>query len=320
MIKNKIISAYKGNCFKRYDNTGDIFYFSPEDFEGLVCEPYSFTNQSGCRLQGYFYYYGEPNKSRIVIFEHGMGGGHRAYMKEIALLAERGYFVFSYDRMGCMESEGKATNGFLQSLADLDDCICALKADERYRDASFSVIGHSWGAFSTLNIAAIHSEVTHIVAMAGFVSIKQMHKQFFPGVLRIFRPTVYRVEKEANPKYIDFDARESLKKSNVKALIIHSEDDPIVSAKHHFYVMKAALGDCDNKTFLLLNGKGHSPSYTEDAVQYMNAFFATRNEKNAKGELSDEKSQREFLAKYDWHRMTAQDMTVWEKIFAFLEM
>ena len=133
MLKDIILNAYKSNLFKRFD--GDFnFYFGPKDFPNLKAVPYSFTTEKGDLLKGNFYYYDEPIKGRLIVFDHGMGAGHTAYFREIEKLASRGYAVFSYDHTGCMESGGKHSNGFLTSLADLDSCLTAIKRDFRRGD------------------------------------------------------------------------------------------------------------------------------------------------------------------------------------------
>ena len=85
LFEKQIKAAFRARVHVRADDTGAIRYFSPEDFEGLSVSPYSFPAHEGHTLQGYFYSYGEPSiPNRIVIFDHGMGGGHRSYLREIA--------------------------------------------------------------------------------------------------------------------------------------------------------------------------------------------------------------------------------------------
>ena len=113
---------YRNNLFIRNDNANGIFYFSASDFDGLQSHGYSFSSSMGHGLKGCFYHYENPAADRLVVFDHGMGNGHRAYMREIERLAKAGFLVFSYDHTGCMESGGESTNGFAQSLKDLNDC------------------------------------------------------------------------------------------------------------------------------------------------------------------------------------------------------
>ena len=86
---NKINEMYRSAVYTRADDKGRIFYFSSDDFEGLNKEEYNFTSSRGHNLKGYFYYYEGYKKGRVVIFDHGMGSGHRGYMKEIENMTKR---------------------------------------------------------------------------------------------------------------------------------------------------------------------------------------------------------------------------------------
>ncbi len=319
IFAKQIEATYRAQMFSRQEIANAIFYFSAKDFDGLHKEPYLFNTAAGNRLQGYFYSYDDPIKDRIVVFDHGMGAGHRAYMKEIEMLARHGYTVFAYDHTGCVESEGESTNGFAQSLADLDACLKALKADSDYSEMKFSVVGHSWGAFSCHNITALHPDLCHVVAISGFVSVESIVFQNFDGILKPFRKTILALEKEANPDYFDYNAAQTLRNTEAKVLILHSADDPLVKKEYHFDVLKEALSEKENIRFLLVNGKGHNPNYTIDAVKYKNTFFDMYTKKMKKHELDDEAAQNAFRKSFDWNRMTAQDKNVWNEIFETLD-
>ena len=265
-------------------------------------------------LKGYFYSYSGYDASRLIVFDHGFGGGHRAYMKEIERLCRAGYRVFSYDHTGCMESEGESTRGFAQSLSDLNACISAIKSYDGAKDVSICVVGHSWGAFSTLNISAIHKDITHIVAISGFLSVERIVNQNFAGLLKPYRKSIYAVERETNPDYLAYDAISSIKESGVKALLIYSDNDKLVNAKHHFEPLKAAFSDSENVKLMLVNGKSHNPNYTKEAIAYMNKFFAELNKLTKKGKLDTDEAKASFVASYDWNRMTEQDDAVWNEI------
>ena len=319
IFADKIEKMYREQMFIRCDDNGTAYYFSADDFEGLNRESFVFKAKAGHNLQGYFYWYENPAENRVVIFEHGMGGGHRSYMREIETIAQKGYLVFAYDHTGCMESEGENTNGFGQSLSDLDCAVKALKDSEKCKGMDISIIGHSWGGFSTLNISALHPDIKHIVAMSGFISVKDMVNQYFAGLMKPFAKHIYALEEKSNPDTVKFNAVESLKDTKVKALVIHSADDSMVKKECHFDVLKNALNDKENITFWLMEGKAHSPNYTYDAVKYKDAFFATLTEKLKKKELETAQQKAEFVAGYDWWKMTTQDMDVWDRIFEFIK-
>lgn len=318
IFKKKILEAYKTRMFVRYDRTNLSFCFTADDFEGLNCEPFSFITKRGDRLSGYFYSYPDYAEDRIIVFDHGMGGSHYNYMKEIEKIAKKGYRVFSYDHTGCGNSEGESIKGFATSVSDLDSAINALKSDERFKNVRFSVIGHSWGGFSCQNIAKFHPDIEHIIALSGPISVEQLLAQSFKGLLSVYRKSVYKLEKESNPEYVDCSAIDALKDFKGKALIIHSEDDKVVDKTYHFDVLKKALSDKENLRFLLVNKKVHNPNYTEEAVEYLGQYFLKLNEAINSGIGNDIEKSKEFIASFDWDRMTKQDDTIWDVIFETL--
>lgn len=319
IFEKQIEGIYKKQFMNRCDDTESVFYFSVDDFEGLHREPYAFQSSSGDRLQGYFYYYENYVPDRLIVFDHGFGGGHTAYMKEIEMLCKHGFRVFSYDHTGCMESEGDSPRGLAQSLCDLNDCFNTFKADEKYRDLDFSVVGHSWGGFSTMNIAALHPEISHVVSMSGFVAVEQMINQFFGGIMKPYRKNIIRIETENNAKFMKYHAVDSLTNTNAKVLLIYSSNDKMVNKEMHYDVLKNGLAHKENVKIMLVDNKGHNPNYTEDAAAYLNEFLDAKAKKVKKKELETKEQKQEFLNSYDWNRMTAQDESVWNEIFKVLD-
>ncbi len=315
IFENKVKNIYRSIAFRRCDGNGCISYFSKEDFPGMQARDYSFKSSTGCTLKGCFYWYSGAASSPLVVFDHGIGGGHRSYMKEIDLLCREGYTVFAYDHIGCMESEGENCGGLCQSLHDLDDCLTALKEDEQVDTSCIYTVGHSWGGFACMNIPRYHKDVKKTVVISGFVSVEQIIKQNFPGILALYRRSVFALEKENNPKYTDTRGDVTLRESDTEALLIYSENDKTVRKSHHYDVLFDALSGSKNVTFVLEQNKAHNPNYTCAAVAYLQEMQTRlKKEKPATPE-----QQKAFKNSFDWHRMTEQDMAVWEKIFRFLK-
>ena len=103
IFEKQVVNMYKGMMHQRCDDTETVFYFSADDFPGLKKEPIAFNSSLGHTLQGYLYQYEGAREDRLIVFDHGFGSGHRAYMREIDMLAKHGYKVFAYDHTGCME-------------------------------------------------------------------------------------------------------------------------------------------------------------------------------------------------------------------------
>ncbi len=323
IFRKKIESIYRARMFVRYDDSGRVKYFAPEEFEGLRAEPYRFMTKQGDTLAGWFYTYPEAEEryrrergGRLVVFAHGLGGGHRSYMKEIELLARHGYRVFSYDNTGCMASEGEGSRGLASSLSDLDDCLCALKADASVDTSDLSVVGHSWGGYAAMNITAFHADIKRVVGFAGFVSVGAMIAQSFPGVLALWRKQIMELERATSPRYADVTAIDTLSETNARVLLFHSLDDKTVFYRLHFRPLREALGERENITLVTVDERGHNPNYTPDAVAYKQTLYAAM--KDLPKTMTEDECEA-FRTSFDWDRMTAQDETVWDRVFAHLD-
>lgn len=312
LFYNTVKDLYRKFIFRRCDDEGLAYYFSSDDFEGLNAKAYSFKGNNGQLLNGNFYFYDNPCEDKIIVFDHGMGGGHLSYMREIEILARHGFKVFAYDHTGCMKSEGKSTVGFTQSLSDLDCCLKALKSEADLKNKSFAIVGHSWGGFSTLNISAFHSDLTHVVVLSGFVSVDIIASRF--GALKKY---VKAIESEANPAYADCNGAESLKNTKAKALLIYSDNDKMVSKESNYDYLVSTLKGRENTEIMLEKGKDHNPNYTQDAVKYLAEYMSAVNKQ--KKNLRTDEQKKAFRDSFDWKRMTAQDEKVWSKILGHLD-
>lgn len=318
IFEKQIVNAFKGMMYTRCDDNGTAFYFSAKDFEGLHSTPFEFTATAGHMLRGNIYNYDGCAENRLVIFDHGFGGGHLSYMREIEMLCRHGYRVLSYDHTGCMTSGGESPNGMAQSLSDLNDCINAVKSDARFAGTDISVMGHSWGGFSTLNIAALHPDISHVVVLSGFVSVKDLVDSYFGGIMKGYRRAVMALEESSNPKFVNYNAVQTLRDTKAKVLLIYSENDKLCSKKH-YDILRTGLEGKDNIRFILEKNKGHNPNYTENAVKLLGEYVEAKNKLMRAKKLDTEEAKQAFVSSFDWKAMTAQDERVWNEIFACLE-
>ena len=320
IFEKKILSIYNHRLLRRRDPDGNAYQLRREDFPGLLSKELSFTGDRGQQLFAYIYYRTEVRRDRLIMLDHGMGCGHSSYLAEIDALTRRGYTVFTYDHTGTDRSGGDNIGGFSQSLSDLDRAVRFVRSLDDFKNSRIAVIGHSWGGFSTMNIAALYPDITHVVAISGFVSPRMIQHQALGGVLRLYRPMLYDLEKSTLPDYADFDGRESLSRAvDTRALIIHSQDDRTCLFKKHFLVLEKALKDNERVKFIAVDNKNHHPQYTEDAVSYKRAYVKELKAKLKHGELSTEGEKAAFVASYDWLRMYRQDEQFWDMVKDFLD-
>lgn len=314
LFEKNIIKIYKQIAFSRCEYDGLAFHFDVSCFENLKQEEYLFKSSLGHELCGYLYYYDNPKENKLVIFDHGYGPGHLAYMKEIECLCKNGYLVLAYDHTGCVKSSGDNINGMAQSLHDLDDCIKSIKNNNKFTHYDLYVIGHSWGGFSTLNITALHPDIKKIVVLAGFVSVRDLINSNFSGILKCYRQAIYDIEKAANPNYINYDGVQTLKNTNSKVLLIYSANDPLCKKAYHYDKLFNELKDNENIAFILEENKGHNPNYTLNAVKYLNLFLK-KKAKILKNKKLTQKEKEEFVNSFDFNKMTEQDENIWRLIF-----
>ena len=308
---------YKSMAFSRCDDTGLAFYYSSDEFPGLCKEEFTFESSKGHNLQGYLYYYENPIEDRLLVFDHGFGGGHRSYMKEIVMLCQRGLRVFAYDHTGCMRSEGEGAGGMAQSLCDLNDAVCYIKAQPRFHGCTLSVMGHSWGGFACANIAALHSDIRHIVVLSGFVSVKRLISSFFGGLLAPYRSAVLALEEQYNAPLLVYDATETLSHADARILLVYSDNDPLCTRRAQYEPLALALSHKENVTVMLEHAKGHNPNYTHAAVGALARYARLVRGMHKKKGLSEE-DKRRFVASFDWEQITEQDPKVWDAVYRTL--
>ena len=308
-----VISAiYKKNVVKRYDDDGIIKYYTHEEFPGLQAEPIAFRTPQGIELKGNIYAYPGADGESLVIFAHGIGGGHRSYLREIERICRAGYRVVGYDNCGCFASGGKNIRGLTESLNDLVACVDWLRGQEKYAGVRLSVIGHSWGGYAAANLLN-YRKVYAVVAISCFVSVEVFVDAFLKGKPAFMKRCVYRFERRANPDFVDSCAVDAVRDTDAKVLFVHSRDDNFVSVYVGLdYVRKRVYNP--NVEYLVVDGKKHNPNYTADAVGYMNSKFGEYNRLVAEKKLKTEAEKRAFCADFDYYRMTEQDDAVWNVI------
>ena len=319
MLFSKIIEKKFDAVLGRYDGDPAIRYPSAADFPELKSQTFNIEGEGHVTFMGSFYYYDQFRPEKLVVFDHGIGAGHEAYLREIEYLARNGYTVYSYDHTGCVSTGGTGILGFAQGISDLDHVLTALQQDPRFASVPRKIIGHSWGGYACMNVGALHPEVTHIVSLAGFLSAKALEEQYIPKPFLKYSVEVMERERQHNPKYADMDARDSLKKSSASLMHIQSKDDAEVRFDRSCELLEKALEGRANTEFVVLENRNHYPHRTDRAVAARAAMMQDLNQRKKKKQLSSESQREAFRKQYDWDVINQQDPEIWKKILDFLE-
>ena len=303
-VMGLVSSVYKKRMLHRYDKDGYTPYLSSEVFAGLNKETHTFINSLGVEISYFYYYYDNYNPNLTILFLHGLGPGHTAYTREIETLAKMGYKVLTLDYMGCDSSKGDRLPSLNEPTRDIDDLLNLLSLKEEV-----VVIGHSLGAYTTLNIMNIRHELKKAVVISGFLRPDIVLNALLGT--KLFSASIARYEKKIEPKYYPIDNFEYVKNTNNKLLFIHSKDDPVVN---YAAAMKPVLeANNPNIQILTVDGRGHNPNYSDNAAKTVTEVFGKYYK------LKKDEDKKALMEKQDVWAMTEQDIEIFNKIKSFIE-
>ena len=305
-----IVNLYKKNFLQRYDKDGAIPYYCAADFPKLSCEEGAFRNSADTEIRYFTYDYEGYRTDKLILFCHGLGPGHTAYLAEIDTLCKAGFRVLTLDYTGCDASGGERLTSCNAPTRDAIELLEHLEPKEE-----IIPVGHSLGGYTALNIAHLRPDVKRAVIISGFVSISDMMMGFVK--LRILANEVKRFEKKLDPEFGSLDNYAYLRTTTDKILWIHSSDDPVVD-----YKLNAApvlrIGN-PNVRVITVDGKKHNPQYKKEALDTMNAWIGEYNRLVKEKQLESFEAKQGYFADKPIARMTAQDPAVYEEILRFIK-
>lgn len=305
-----ISRQYIKNFVCRYDKEVGVPYYSYLDFDGLHQEAFIFKNSSGVDIHYFYYFYDNYRQDKIILFSHGLGPGHTAYLKEIELLAKQGYKVLAYDATGCAESGGKCLKSLNEPTKDVDELLDYLKLDKE-----IIVMGHSMGGFTSLNLINLRKEIAKAVIISGFLSIPNEINASLKS--KFIAKGILKYEKKVNPKYFALDNVSYLKTTKDKLFFVHSTDDTMVPYDASFKIVEEIANPCI-KT-LKVEKRKHNPNYTDTAISYMNEVFGKYYYLVKQKQIKNDKDRINYFKDVSLEKLVEQDLEIFSKIFDFIE-
>ena len=299
-----VSSIYKKRMLHRYDKDGYTPYLSNDNFAGLNKETHTFINSLGVEISYFYYYYDKFNPKHTILFLHGLGPGHTAYIREIETLAKLGYKVLTLDYMGCDSSKGDKMPSLNEPTRDVDDLLNHLKLENEV-----VVIGHSLGGYTTLNIMNIREELKKAVVISGFLRPDLVLNYLMKT--KMFSSAIARYEKKVEPKYYPIDNFEYIKKTTDKLLFIHSKDDPVVNYKAT--IDRVVEANNPNLKIISIDGRGHNPNYSNEAAKLVTEVLGKY------WSLKKEEDKKKLMENQDPWKMTEQDLEIFKQIKEFIE-
>ncbi|MCD8293737.1 MAG: alpha/beta hydrolase [Clostridia bacterium] len=289
----------------RYDRNPLYTYFSAEDF-GLSAEPVLVPSKR-TTLHGCIYSCGaDAHKDKVLIFCHGLGPGHCAYMTEISYLCRLGYTVIATDYCGCGETPGKKARGFYSGVIAAEDTVRFIRKDPRFAGRKVILVGHSWGAYSA--ICAQGDGVVSISAPDSPSILAVTAGSYMPKFIAYaLKPVLGIIDLLTFGSKGMTKCRKAAMRTSVPMLLIHGEMDRAVPLKNSAY---NAIPDT-RATKFLAPGKYHNPYNTVSAETKL-------HELSQAGTLKGE-AKEAFCKTFDFTAATEEDQAVMQRIADFLE-
>lgn len=300
---------YIKNFVGRFDKETGVPYYVASDFEGLKEEKNSFINSNKIEISYFYYYFDNYKQDKIVLLCPGIGCGHCSYMREIVTLAQKGYKVLTLDYQGCGESKGKVMGSLAQPSKDVNELLDYLKLDKE-----IVLVGHSLGAYTSLNVIHMREEISKAVIISGFLSIPLLANKLLDSKFII--KGILKYEKKVNPVCFNLDNIEYLKTTSDKLLFIHSLDDGVVSFENSTKLVEELNNP--NIKIIKTNNRKHNPNYSDSAVAYMNEVFGTYNALIKEKKIKTDEDRINYFKDVSIERLTEQDPEIFKEIFSFI--
>ena len=272
------------------------------DFKNMQYKDFCFYSKKSI-LRGRFYFKDNLENNNLIVFCHGYGAGHEAYLTEIDYYINKGFTCIGFDYSGCKLSDG-LTSHFGASVQNLNSLYNYLEEIDFIKDKNLYLWGHSWGAYTAL-IGSKLAKVKKVVAFCPFNKpqnlIEKQSGKFIKGFSKFlipFRWIFYKVKYGKNTNEASY---KTINKTLKPALIIFGEKDQVIG-KINYNFNK-------NVTTILCKDKAHNPYNSVQAEEYLNQTIS---------EFYTCKDKLEFLSKVDYKKITEQDLDILQKTIDFL--
>lgn len=311
---------------KRCEGNPKLKYFTADDFEGLeISRSVKIKSNKGQTLRGNIYINKNIKKYKgLIVFVHGMGGGHLSYTTEINTLAKAGFMVVGYDNTGTCSSEGKNLKGFFQSVIDLDNVLKFIEKDEELNRYPIELVGHSWGAYTVCQVLQFNHNIKAVVAMSGFNSSGKVICDTIKNETKInfafLKPFITIINFLTFGKKATKNTINILKDTKVPVLLLHGDLDTSVYIENSLVINKEIAKNNSNIKQIVYKGRFHNIYQTKESEQYLNDTFGKLSElsKKYKGKIPEEESNK-IYDNIDYKKMTEEDKEVMNTIIKFLE-
>lgn len=321
LVKVMFNDAFSRGELSKY--TTDLVYSDiAEDYPRTSVNFYSGDN----KLQGYIY--GEGDKG-LLVFAHGIGGGHEGYTNVIKRFADDGYKVFAYDCTGSVESEGDGTVGLTQSAIDLDAALTYIEKDSELSKMKKVLLGHSWGGYAVTAVLNFDHGIVACASISGYSEPVEMITEWGERILGGFVyaevPFIWINNKLIFGSLSDLSAVDGINKADIPVMIVHGTDDETINYDGASIISKKDKITNPNVRYITVSDEGinghNSIFYSQNAMTYLDELsgeYSRITDGYETDEVPDEINE-EFFGKADKEKSNELNEALMNEIESFFE-
>lgn len=293
----------------RQEGKDFLQFIDYHEFKDLERSKFEFFCEEN-KLVGYRYFSTKYQYYKgLVVFFHGFGAGHDAYITQIFTLADRGFLVYAFDHTTCGESEGEGFFAFSQSLVDQRAFFEFLDQDPAARGLKRYACGHSWGGYTAIcSLLNPKYGISKVVSMSGFNSPVDIYSQRSEKMNWFTRMAIKITLFRYFGKFGNVEAVKILEKTDKDVLIIFGDKDETVPYDKNYMLYKKATEGKPNIKYLTVPGRAHQPYSTQMAQDYYYWILKKHEEVGTKN-----------MPEIDYLKLIEEDPFVVDTIYKFLE-
>lgn len=304
---------------KRCEENPKLKYYTVNDFEELEAKEFEVKSNKKQILRGKIYTNKNINEYEgVIVFVHGMGGGHLSYTTEINTFAKAGFIVLGYDNTGTCFSDGKNLKGFFQSVIDLKYVLEFVHNNENLNKYEVSLVGHSWGGYTVCQVLQFNLKIKSVVSISGCTTSENLISSMMGIFGKILKPFLKLNNFLKFGKKGIINTKKILKKSTIPILILHGDKDSTCNLNNSL-ADKEYFKDKSNIEIIIYENKYHNVYQTRDSEKYLNETFGKINEYKKKYKRRElEEKINPIYENIDYKKITEEDEEVMGKIVSFL--
>lgn len=253
-------------------------------------------------LQGYIY--GNDNDKGLLVFAHGIGGGHEWYLSFITYMVDKGWRVFAYDATGSCTSEGNGTKGLPQSALDLDNALTYIESDSELSKLPVFLAGHSWGGYAVTAVLNFDHDIKASASISGYAYPIDMIMETADGMMGkvsyLLYPFIWTDCFARFGSKVNMSAVDGINSSDVPVMIIHGKKDTVIGYDRSSIISKKGEIVNKNVEYYSIDDKysGHNSIFrSEKANEYLeklNKEYDKMAEKYKDGKVPDDERKKFF--------------------------